>query len=225
MASVKVIFLSLLAAAAADSSSSLASNLNYNSPSGRHASLGIDTALVARRSWKRGAVAYSPSELHFTHGVASGDPYPESVILWTRVAPTNASSASDAPVRGTAPLYSHETAKFVAADANPICVDWRVVKSRCTNATVVASGRAYTTSDIDYTVKVEAKGLKPLTKYWYQFEVCGSEKKSQFGRTKTAPREEDDVSSLSFAVFSCSNYRKHTHTYILHYPFVWPWDC
>ncbi|KAJ6780407.1 hypothetical protein PWT90_02294 [Aphanocladium album] len=211
MASAKAILISLLVATA--TGSSLAGNLNYHSPSARHASLGIDTSLVARRAWKRGNVAYAPSELHFTHGVASGDPHPDSVILWTRVAPANESDASDAAVRGTARLYSHETDKFVKADPNPICVEWTVAKSKCgANATdnvVVARGTAYTTSDIDYTVKVEAKGLQPLTKYYYQFKVCGSEKKSTWGRTKTAPREDDDVSSLSFAVFSCSNFREH----------------
>jgi alkaline phosphatase D len=54
--------------------------------------------------------------------------------------------------------------------------------------------------------QVEAKGLKPLTEYFYQFNVCGSDNKSAQGRTKTAPRADDSVSSLSFAVFSCSNF-------------------
>lgn len=56
--------------------------------------------------------------------------------------------------------------------------------------------------------QVEATGLKPKTKYWYQFNVCGSDNKSPMGRTKTAPTKDDDVSKLSFAVFSCSNFRK-----------------
>lgn len=57
------------------------------------------------------------------------------------------------------------------------------------------------------TLQVEAKGLRPLTDYTYQFTVCGSDNKSPLGKTKTAPAEDDDVSELSFAVFSCSNYR------------------
>lgn len=56
--------------------------------------------------------------------------------------------------------------------------------------------------------QVEAKGLKPLTTYNYQFTVCDSDTKSPIGRTKTAPTADDDVSDLSFAVFSCSNYRR-----------------
>lgn len=131
-------------------------NLNYGSPSRSHGGLGIDVGLVARRSWKRGNVAYKPSELHFTHGVASGDPWAESVILWTRIAPSNESDASNVTVSGSAPLYGHETERYIKADPNPICVEWKVFKSKCSNTTqnVVASGKAYTTSDIDYTVKV-----------------------------------------------------------------------
>lgn len=141
---------------AGTATASLDGNLNYASPSRRHVNLGIDLPLVERRSWKRGNVAYDPSELSFTHGVASGDPWPDSVILWTRIAPSNESDKSNAAVEGSAPLYSHETESFVKADPNPICVEWTVLKGKCSNATgnVVASGKAYTTSDIDFTVKV-----------------------------------------------------------------------
>lgn len=146
---------SLLAATA---TASFDGNVNYGSPSLRHASLGIDVALVERRSMKRGNVAHQPAELSFTHGVASGDPWPESVILWTRIAPSNESDKSEATVGGTAALYSHETEKYIKADPNPICVEWKVFKSKCANGTaagnVVTSGKSYTTSDIDYTVKV-----------------------------------------------------------------------
>ncbi|KAG5985378.1 hypothetical protein E4U55_003606 [Claviceps digitariae] len=217
-------------------SASFDGNLNYQSPSRRHPRLGIDVGLVDRRSWKRGSVAYEPSQLHFTHGVASGDPWPESVILWTRVAPSSESDDSEVTVNGTAPLWSHETAKYVKADPHPVCVEWKVFHGHETHDAydmasprLVTSGTAYTTSDVDYTVKVEAKGLHPLTKYSYQFNVCGSESvKSPMGRTMTAPTKDDDVSKLSFAVFSCSNYgagyfnvygnaaRKDKHDYVIH---------
>lgn len=202
----------LLGSAAA----SFSGNINYASPSRRHARLGIDTSLVERRSWKRDNIAYEPSELSFTHGVASGDPWPDSVVLWTRVAPSNESEDSTAPIDGTAPLWSHEKEEFVEADPNPICVDWKVFQKGSRNETgpIVASGQTHTTSDIDYTVKVIAEGLQPLTQYNYQFSVCGSNVKSPLGRTKTAPTEDDDVSALSFAVFSCSNFRE---CYVLHY--------
>ncbi|KAL7629295.1 hypothetical protein AAE478_000815 [Parahypoxylon ruwenzoriense] len=212
----------------ATSSSFLDGNLNYASPSRRHAGLGIDVSLVSRRSLlKRDAVAYAAEELNFTHGVASGDPYPDSVILWTRVAPGLASDASNVTVEGPVPVYDHETEKYINADPNPICVEWEVTPSGGSQH-AVSSGKAYTTSDIDYTIKVEAEGLKPFTTYNYQFTICGSNKKSPVGRTKTAPPASASVSEVKFAVFSCSNYptgyfnaygnaaRKDEQDYIIH---------
>jgi alkaline phosphatase D len=132
-------------------------NINYGSPSPRHTQFGVDVDQVQRRSWKRGNIAFKPEELEFTHGVASGDPWPESVILWTRIAPTNMSSADTAPIDGTEPLYSHETKKFIEADPNPICLHWKVFPiGKKDSKSVVSSGKAYTTADIDYTVKVRS---------------------------------------------------------------------
>ena len=132
---------------------SFENNLNYQSPSRRHENLGINIPLVFRRSLKRGAVPYKPSELQFTHGVASGDPYPDSVILWTRVAPSAASDKSNVTVEGTVDLYNHETEQYIKADANPICVDWKAWEAKSDGSTVV-KGTVYTTSDIDFTIKV-----------------------------------------------------------------------
>ncbi|KAI1661461.1 PhoD-like phosphatase-domain-containing protein [Daldinia decipiens] len=210
-------------------------NLNFASPSRRHASLGIDVPHVSRRSLKRGAAALAPEELDFTHGVASGDPYADNVVLWTRVAPSRDSDGSNVTVEGPVPLYSHETQVYIDADASPVCVEWRVWLNETGDGDgdgdeggVVAAGDAYTTSDIDYTVKVEAAGLQPFTTYNYQFTICGSSKTSPVGRTKTAPLADVDVPELKFAVFSCSNYpngyfnaygnaaRKDEQDYIVH---------
>jgi hypothetical protein len=48
--------------------------------------------------------------------------------------------------------------------------------------------------------------LKPYTTYYYQFNVCNSSNKSPVGRTKTTPHANDDITKVSLAVFSCSNY-------------------
>ena len=56
--------------------------------------------------------------------------------------------------------------------------------------------------------QVEASGLQPFTMYNYQFTVCGSDRTSPVGHTKTAPPEDADVDEIKLAVFSCSNYRK-----------------
>ncbi|KAK4157045.1 alkaline phosphatase [Chaetomidium leptoderma] len=230
--------LSLAALSAPLASASLEGNLNYDSPSRRHVNLGIDVPAVSRRSLKRGAVPYKPSELNFTHGIASGDPYADSVILWTRVAPSAASDFNNVTVEGTVALYNHETDKYIKADPHPICVEWKVWEAKSTglrprkcvprDGAVVSQGTAYTTSDIDYTVKVEAKGLKPFTTYNYQFTVCGSNNTSPVGRTKTAPSADANLDELKLAVFSCSNYpngyfnaygnaaRKDSHDYVVH---------
>lgn len=64
----------------------------------------------------------------------------------------------------------------------------------------------HTTAHDTEEKQVEAKNLQPFTTYYYQFNVCGSSKYSPLGRTKTSPDHDDDVSSISLAVFSCSNY-------------------
>ena len=47
--------------------------------------------------------------LNFTHDVASGDSYADSVILWTRASPELDNDRSNATVEGTVPLYNHDT--------------------------------------------------------------------------------------------------------------------
>ena len=139
-------------------------NLNYRSPSTEHAGLGIDVPKIMRRNLaKRDNTAWDPASLNFTHGIASGDPYPNSVILWTRIAPMMANDDSNVTVEGTVPFYSHETERYIKTSSNPICLNWKVSTKEGASGSAIASGKAYTTSDIDYTVKVEARGLKPFT--------------------------------------------------------------
>lgn len=111
--------------------------------------------LVQRRSLAKRdeSPAYEPSQLNFTHGVASGDPYTDSVVLWTRVAPSLKADDSNVTVSGNVPLYNHDTEPYIQNSAHPICVDYRVFDDK-DKKKVVHEGKAYTTSDIDYTVKV-----------------------------------------------------------------------
>lgn len=147
---------SALLAATTTVSASFSSNLAYHSPSRRHPSLGIDIPLLKNRHAKRGleARAWDPEELSFTHGVASGDPYPESVILWTRISPQVENDKSDVTVTGNVPLYNHEVDKYVKTSKNPICVEWRIGKGEKELEEVVSKGEAWTSSDVDFTVKV-----------------------------------------------------------------------
>jgi alkaline phosphatase D len=113
----------------------------------------------------------------FEHGVASGDPLQDRVILWTRVTPRR----QDGPLQ--------------------LEVRWQVATDAAMRL-VVASGSAGTSEQRDFTVKVDAAGLLPGHAYYYQFAVDGV--KSPVGRTRTLPRP--DVRQVRLAVFSCSNY-------------------
>lgn len=139
-----------------------AGNINYFSPSLHHPSLGVSIARVARRTTP--SSPWDPAQLNFTHGVASGDPYEDSVILWTRVGPTSDNDNSNVTVSGTAPLYDHDNAAYVAKSDAPVCVEWKISATSCFT-TLADSGTVYTSSDVDYTVKVEAKKLQPFTGY------------------------------------------------------------
>jgi alkaline phosphatase D len=112
----------------------------------------------------------------FAEGVASGDPGPDSVLVWTRV-----SRAGSAPA---VPLTVE-----VAEDAD---FD-RVVASAATRALAAA----------DHTCRVLVGGLRPARTYWYRFSGDGGEG-SRVGRTRTAPAD-DDPRPVRFAFASCQN--------------------
>lgn len=152
-ASALVPLLSLLGAGGA--LGAYTGNLNYFSPSQHHPGLGIAIRKVAARHYQHATNSpWAPQELNFTHGVASGDPYADSVILWTRAAPRGSDNdRSNVTVTGAVPLYDHETEKYVQASTAPVCVEWRVSETDDLE-NPVSSGTAYTSSDIDYTVKV-----------------------------------------------------------------------
>lgn len=137
---------------------SYGSNLNYRSPSHNHPSLGISINKVVKRSTSPTA-RYDASALNFTHGVASGDPYPNSVILWTRCSPMSDDVNDNSTVSGTAPLYNpvpiyddhNET--LPTASKQAVCLNWKIATDKALSD-VKDSGVVYTSSDVDYTVKV-----------------------------------------------------------------------
>ncbi len=112
----------------------------------------------------------------FYHGVASGDPLNDRVILWTRV-----------------------TDDTLSVDS--VLVEWRVATDT-TMMHVVSSGTGYAKASQDWTFKVDAARLSQNTWYYYDFKALDSY--SIRGRTRTAPV--GDIDSLRFGVVSCSNY-------------------
>ncbi|MFF5209648.1 alkaline phosphatase D family protein [Streptosporangium sp. NPDC000396] len=120
----------------------------------------------------------------FQHGVASGDPLPDAVIIWTRVTP-----APDAvPGSGTGPSSM---------------VTWQVAEDPGFQR-IAASGSLTTGPERDHTVKADVRGLTPDTAYHYRFLL--GDQASPTGLTRTAPAGNADVAALRFGVVSCSNW-------------------
>ena len=132
---------------------SYASNINYRSPSHNHPGLGVSIHKVNRRN--AGSAPIDVASLNFTHGVASGDPYPNSVIIWTRCAPTQDDVSDNSTVTGYVPLYNPVSIynDSTPPSTAPICVSYKVASDKGFSE-VVDSGMAYTSSDVDYTLKV-----------------------------------------------------------------------
>lgn len=72
----------------------------------------------------------------------------------------------------------------------------------------MSSGHAFTSYDVDFTVKVEAMGLSASTQYSFQFANCAKpDQKSPVGLTRTAPgKHAVDIPTQRFAIYSCSNW-------------------
>ncbi|MER6213859.1 alkaline phosphatase D family protein [Streptomyces sp. NPDC001674] len=120
----------------------------------------------------------------FLHGVASGDPLPDGVLLWTRVTPV----PEAVPGSGLGP----DTA-----------VGWEVAEDKAFSR-VVARGAVTASAASDHTVKVDVRGLRPHTPYWYRFTAGATV--SPVARTLTAPAADAATPGIRFGVVSCSNW-------------------
>lgn len=124
----------------------------------------------------RGMPVHAAAPAHFTHGVASGDPLQDRVMLWTRVLPGS-------------------------GEAQPVTVRWEVASDQRFN-NIVAHGETQTGPARDFTVKVDATGLEAGKTWFYRFTAEGIT--SIIGRTRTLPSA--GVQQARLAVVSCSNY-------------------
>lgn len=124
-------------------------------------------------------------ESHFQHGVASGDPTSDSVILWTRLTPTFDAT----PGSGRGP------------DA---VITWELSPSP-EFSTIIRSGTVITTAIRDHTVHIHVTGLSPATRYFYRF-ISHTGEISPMGRTQTSPLIDVPLPHLRFALASCANW-------------------
>jgi alkaline phosphatase D len=128
----------------------------------------------------------------FKLGVASGEPAPDSVVLWTRLAPS--------------PLNADGQGGM--ANAN-VTVDWEVSTST-TFGSPVASGSATARFADAHAVHVVAGGLAPDREYFYRFRAQGHV--SPVGRTRTAPATSAAGGELVMAFASCAHYESGYYT-------------
>lgn len=117
----------------------------------------------------------------FFHGVASGDPLYDRVILWTRVTPPQ------------------------GHDGSPIAVGWQLALD-VDMQQVILAGESWATAQHDWTVKVDPAGLAAYTYHYYRFEALG--RQSLIGRTKTAAAPGQAVDHVRLGVVSCANYQQ-----------------
>lgn len=120
----------------------------------------------------------------FLHGVASGDPLPDRVIIWTRVTPT------DDALPGT-------------GKGDPVSVVWEVATDRRFRS-IARAGEVVARAATDHTVKVDVTGLTPGRRYFYRFKAFG--KRSRAGQMRTAPAPGTAADAVRFGLVSCSNY-------------------
>ncbi len=155
---------------------------------------------LSRRAFLAGTLAFAPGAAlawpgravrrqprfatnPFTLGIASGDPAPDGVVLWTRLAPD--------PLNGG------------GMDPDPVEIRWEVAAdSRMRH--VVQHGRTLAEPEWAHSVHVEVAGLEPARWYWYRFHA--GDWSTMVGRTKTAPRPDASTDGVKFAFVSCQAY-------------------
>lgn len=126
----------------------------------------------------------------FSLGIASGDPAPDGVVLWTRLAPEPLAAGGGMPPQS-------------------VNVEWRVASDEGMRR-IVKRGTVAATPELAHSVHVEVRGLKPARPYWYQFKVGPNV--SPVGRTRTAPAHGARLDKLTFAFASCQNYEDGYYT-------------
>ncbi|MGP3631831.1 alkaline phosphatase D family protein [Streptomyces sp. 24-1644] len=160
---------------------------SFSSPSRRTVVRAAAATAVAAPVLASATSARAAGAPAFLHGVASGDPLPDGVLLWTRVTPTADASpgsgrGADTPVR----WEISEDAGFTRIAAR---------------GTVVAGAAS------DHTVKADVRGLRPATAYFFRFAAGdGEQVLSPVGRTRTAPASGAAVPGVRFGVVSCANW-------------------
>ncbi|MBT2385596.1 alkaline phosphatase [Streptomyces sp. ISL-11] len=158
--------------------------MTHHSPISRRTAVTAAAATAALLPFAAPPAQAADSAPAFLHGVASGDPLPDGVLLWTRVTPV----PEAVPGSGRGPAVE---------------VAWEVAEDEVFGR-VVARGRVTASAAGDHTVKADVRGLRPATAYWFRFTADGV--RSPAGRTRTAPARDAAVPGVRFGVVSCANW-------------------
>jgi alkaline phosphatase D len=129
----------------------------------------------------------------FKLGIASGDPAPDGVVLWTRLAPDPLNGGGMPP--------------------EDVRVRWQVATDEAMSK-VVRKGTATASKDWAHAVHVEVQGLLPDRTYWYQFKA--GDEIGPVGRTRTAPAGDVMLQKFRFAFASCQHYEYGYFTALRH---------
>ncbi|HET9424364.1 MAG TPA: alkaline phosphatase D family protein [Gemmatimonadaceae bacterium] len=129
----------------------------------------------------------------FQLGVASGDPGPDGVVLWTRLSPR--------------PLEADG-----GMTAGRVAVRWEVAEDEAFSR-IVKRGTATATPELSWSVHVDVGGLRPDRWYFYRF--MSGDATSETGRTRTTPAR-DAATPLRFAFVSCQHYEQGLYTAYRH---------
>jgi phosphodiesterase/alkaline phosphatase D-like protein len=156
---------------------------------GAAAALAVTGTLVGVRPGVSSAEGRESRQL-FTLGVASGDPLPDAVVIWTRLAPD--------PV-----------APFGGMPDRHVSVQWQVAEDEGFRR-VVRHGTATARPELSHAVHVDVRGLRPWRHYFYRFQAMGQ--LSPVGRTRTAPAPGADITELNLAFASCQQWNTGHYT-------------
>ncbi|WP_293901714.1 alkaline phosphatase D family protein [Phenylobacterium sp.] len=141
-------------------------------------------AALTPAAWTAAAAQTRLADDPFQLGVASGEPTPDGMVLWTRLAPKPQEMGS-----GMTPA--------------PVAVRWEIAGDEGLKR-IVAKGQALAVAEAGHSVHVEVQGLRPGRDYWYRFTAGGHA--SPVGRTRTAPAPGAVVERLRIAYSSCQKY-------------------
>ncbi|MEV4066642.1 alkaline phosphatase D family protein [Nonomuraea dietziae] len=140
--------------------------------------------------WTAESAAARSADYPFQLGVASGDPLPDSVILWTRLASRPLEPLGGMPHR-------------------KIRVEWELAEDEGFTRRA-KHGAAWALPEYGHSVHVDVKGLRPGRDYFYRFRTGGE--LSPVGRTRTAPALGSSPEALTLAFASCASWQDGFYT-------------